>query len=149
MKLWNKVHADVQDTFDYINDINVMSQGDKMSLFKDITDFALSRSGLEEHSNNLSISEIADITTDVTGVTMHDINSKRRLREVIDAITIIVNLARKYTTLTTVKIGQFIGNRDHSSVVHHCKKLDNLLMYDKEFKRKYNTAEQILRQHKL
>ena len=42
--------------------------------------------------------------------------------------------AKKYTKSSLANIGSQIGDRDHATVLHACKTVDNLLETDKEFK---------------
>jgi chromosomal replication initiator protein len=43
-------------------------------------------------------------------------------------------LAKKHLDLSTSKIGQQIGRRDHATVLHACKTIANLLETDKQFR---------------
>ena len=46
------------------------------------------------------------------------------------------DLAKKYTKASLASIGSQIGQRDHATVLHACKTVDNLSSTDKQF-RKY------------
>jgi hypothetical protein len=63
--------------------------------------------------------------------------NKRRKRDVIDVKTIFCHIARKKTKYTCYEIGKFIGI-DHATVLHHCKKFNDLIGVDKDFKSLYD-----------
>jgi len=44
--------------------------------------------------------------------------------------------AKKFTKASLASIGSQIGRRDHATVLHACKTVDNLSLTDKQF-RKY------------
>ncbi len=50
--------------------------------------------------------------------------------------TFAQNLAKKFTKASLASIGSQIGKRDHATVLHACKTVDNLSSTDKQF-RKY------------
>ena len=43
--------------------------------------------------------------------------------------------AKKYTKASLASIGSQIGKRDHATVLHACKTVDNLSSTDKQFKK--------------
>ena len=43
--------------------------------------------------------------------------------------------AKKYTKLSLANIGKYIGKRDHATVLHACKTVDNLNETDKQFRK--------------
>ena len=47
-----------------------------------------------------------------------------------------VSVAKKFTKASLASIGSQIGKRDHATVLHACKTVDNLAETDKQF-RKY------------
>ena len=49
------------------------------------------------------------------------IHTKSRKREVVQARQIAMYLAKNHTDFSTSKIGKFIGNKDHATVLHACK----------------------------
>ena len=43
-------------------------------------------------------------------------------------------LAKKHLDMSTSKIGKYIGDRDHATVLHACKTIENLADTDKQFR---------------
>ena len=65
------------------------------------------------------------------------LNDKKRRRSTIDGKKIFYKLVKTYTKISLVKIGA-LTNNDHSNVLHHLKKANDLYDTDKEFKDKYD-----------
>lgn len=75
---------------------------------------------------------------------------KIRKREVVQARQIAMLLSKSMTKLSVAKIGQQIGKKDHATVLHACKTINNLIDTDKqiredidEIKKKIDGKEQI------
>ena len=62
-----------------------------------------------------------------TGVAVEDIKSKCRKREFSFARHLFCYLTCNYTTTPLKKIGSYIGNRDHSSVIHGRDNISDIL----------------------
>ena len=66
------------------------------------------------------------------GIKLNDLRSSTRLAKVVRARALAILLARKFTTLSLHDIGQYFGGRDHSTVLHSCRKTEKLLDTDAE-----------------
>lgn len=64
------------------------------------------------------IEEIVNVVADHFGVKARDIHSRKRTRTVSHPRHIAMYLARKVTGLSLGEVGEKIGNRDHSTVLH-------------------------------
>ncbi|MDO4496354.1 MAG: chromosomal replication initiator protein DnaA [Bacteroidales bacterium] len=84
----------------------------------------------------------------VYGVDMKSINSKSRKREIVWARQAAMSLCKKYTTQSVSRIGQIVGGRDHATVLHAIKNVEDLLQSDVEFREKFNAAETALQQNR-
>ena len=61
---------------------------------------------------------------------------KTRRRHIDQARQLAMYFAKKFTKASLASIGSQIGKRDHATVLHACKTVDNLTFTDKQF-RKY------------
>jgi chromosomal replication initiator protein len=50
-------------------------------------------------------------------------------------------LAQKHTKMSAARIGQLIGGRDHSTVIHSCNTVEKRLKIDKAFVAELNSIE--------
>ena len=64
--------------------------------------------------------------------------SKTRMKEQVQARAAIMVALREYTTTTA--IGKLFG-MDHSSVVHHCRKHDDNVLYWKGYAKMFDIAK--------
>ena len=63
------------------------------------------------------------------------LQSKTRKRHIVQARQLAMFFAKKYTKASLASIGSQIGKRDHATVLHACKTVDNLYVTDKQFKK--------------
>ena len=73
------------------------------------------------------------------------IHTKSRKREVVQARQIAMYLAKNHTDFSTSKIGKFIGNKDHATVLHACKTVKGQLEVDKSFSAEVQEIESLLK----
>ena len=66
-------------------------------------------------------------------VTVTAVNSKSRKRDYVVARQVTMYLAQKYTKMPASRIGKLVGNRDHSTVIHSCSKVEERLKIDAGF----------------
>ena len=67
--------------------------------------------------------------------------AKTRKREVVQARQLSMFLAKHHTKNSLKSIGQFFGGRDHSTVIHSCQAIQNLMDTDKKFKKSVEDIE--------
>lgn len=96
-------------------------------------------SDFEKHP--ITIDEIIKKVSDFYGVEPNSINTRSRKREVVQVRQVAMFLAKKYLDMSTSKIGQYIGKRDHATVLHACKTITNLAETDKQFRNELNQIE--------
>ncbi|CAL2083661.1 MULTISPECIES: chromosomal replication initiator protein DnaA [Tenacibaculum] len=63
------------------------------------------------------------------------LQSKTRKRHIVQARQLAMFFAKRLTKLSLASIGSQIGKRDHATVLHACKTVDNLTETDKKFKK--------------
>ena len=81
----------------------------------------------------LTIDDIVEKVCTHYNVTTAAVNSKSRKREYVVARQVTMYLAQKYTKMPASRIGKLVGNRDHSTVIHSCSKVEERLNIDHEF----------------
>ena len=85
-------------------------------------------------SREITIDYIQKVVCDHFGLTVETINSATRRREIVQARQLIMYLAKKYTKYSLATIGMHCGNKDHATVLHACKTINNLIETDKQFR---------------
>ena len=94
---------------------------------------------IEEKSIN--IKDIQKAVCDYYSLEVNDIQTNSRKHEVVQARQVAMFLARKHTKKSLQYIGAQIGNRDHATVLHACKTVENLLDIDKGMQKSINYIE--------
>ena len=89
----------------------------------------------------ITCENILNLVIGTFGVDMKSINSKSRKREIVLARQAAMHLCKKFTTQSVSRIGMVVGGRDHATVLHALKNVDDLLTTDADFKRKYESVE--------
>ena len=70
---------------------------------------------------------IISVIADQYGVTQEDIISKKRSRDIALPRQIAMYLCRELTDMSLPKIGQELGGRDHTTVIHADRKIRELM----------------------
>jgi len=84
-----------------------------------------------EHAvEQVSLEHICKIVSQELKIKENKLYDKTRQREVVNARHIAMFLARDLTKLSLMNIGGFFGNRDHSTVIHACKTIEEKISED-------------------
>jgi chromosomal replication initiator protein len=84
----------------------------------------------------VSIDYIQKVVSKYFEIDVTMLQSKTRKRHIVQARQLAMYFAKRMTKASLASIGSQIGNRDHATVLHACKTVDNLTETDKQF-RKY------------
>lgn len=83
----------------------------------------------------ISIDFIQEVVSDYFQLDLDTLQSKTRKRHIVQARQLAMFFSKKYTEASLASIGKQIGKRDHATVLHACKTVDNLSSTDKKFKK--------------
>ena len=81
----------------------------------------------------VSIDYIQKIVSEYFQMDVETLQSKTRKRHIVQARQLAMFFAKKFTKASLASIGSQIGKRDHATVLHACKTVDNLATTDKQF----------------
>lgn len=85
-------------------------------------------------SKEISIDYIQKLVCDFFNIPSEVINSKTRKREIVQARQLAMYFAKKHTKASLATIGLHCGNKDHATVLHACRTVNNLIETDKQFR---------------
>lgn len=94
----------------------------------------------ETPSVKVTVDLILSTVADATGVSITEITGDKRSRPVVDSRHLAMYLARELTDLSLPKIGERIGNRDHTTVLHAVEKIGKLMRNDRDV---YNLVQRL------
>ena len=89
----------------------------------------------------LTIDEILEKVCRHYNVEQRQVFSKSRKRDYVQVRQVSMYLAQKYTKMPAGRIGQLIGNRDHSTVIHSCNAVEQRLKVDQAFQAEISSIE--------
>ncbi len=85
-------------------------------------------------TREISIDYIQKLVCDFYNVSIDSVKSKTRKREIVQARQIAMYFAKDLTKASLKNIGTHFGNRDHSTVIHACQTVNDLIDTDKKFR---------------
>ena len=77
---------------------------------------------------------IMDVVAEHYNISVSDIISKKKNKEIANPRQICMYLSRKYTDYSLQNIGKIMGNRDHTTVIHGHDKINKMLETDETLK---------------
>jgi chromosomal replication initiator protein len=94
----------------------------------------------ETPSTRVTIDLILSTVAEATGVSVTEITGDKRSRPVVESRHLVMYLARELTDASLPKIGDRIGGRDHTTVLHAVEKIAKLMREDREM---YNRVQRL------
>ncbi len=88
---------------------------------------------VKNSKREITIDFIEKTVCDYFNMSVNIINSKTRKREIVQARQIAMYFAKSLTKQSLATIGAKIGGKDHATVLHACKTVNNLIDTDKRF----------------
>lgn len=98
-------------------------------------------------NQDVSIDYIQKIVCDYFSLPIEMIKSKVRKREVVQARQIAMYFAKNLTKSSLSMIGIHCGGKDHATVLHACRTVNNLMETDKKFKANVNELQRKINIH--
>lgn len=93
----------------------------------------------------ISIENIQKTVADYYKIKVADLYSQRRSRSVARPRQMAMALAKELTQMSLPDIGESFGGRDHTTVLHACRKIVELRGGDHDINRDYNFLLQVLK----
>ncbi len=93
----------------------------------------------------ISIDYIQKIVCEYFGLPSDVLQTKTRKREIVQARQIAMYFSKSMTKSSLSTIGSIIGGKDHATVLHACKTVNNLKDTDKRFKSQIEDIERRLK----
>ena len=89
----------------------------------------------------LTVDDILEKVCNHYHVQQQNVFSKSRKRDYVMVRQISMYFAQKYTKMPASRIGQLIGGRDHSTVIHSCSTIEQRMKIDKAFLSEVSSIE--------
>ena len=99
---------------------------------------------IKVEKKNVTIDQIISCTCEHFKVREEEVFGKSRKASIVTVRQMSMYLAHKHTKLTAGKIGIYVGNRDHATVLHGIKTIDGRLKVDKALQQHLEELEEKL-----
>jgi chromosomal replication initiator protein len=96
---------------------------------------------VKNSSKEISIEYIQKLVCEYFQIPVDQVKSKLRKREIVQARQVAMFFAKDMTKASLKNIGSHFGNRDHSTVIHACQTVNDLMETDKKYKRDVDEIE--------
>jgi chromosomal replication initiator protein len=100
---------------------------------------------IKNTKREVSIDYIQKVVCNYFEIPTDSIQSKTRKREIVQARQVAMYFSKNLTKASLATIGSQIGGKDHATVLHACKTVNNLLETDKLFKGQIEEIEKKLK----
>lgn len=111
-----------------------------LDLTKDMIDKLIKNTKRE-----ISIDYIQKVVCNYFSIPLDQIQSKTRKREIVQARQVAMFFSKNLTKASLATIGTQIGGKDHATVLHACKTVNNLMETDKRFRLQVDEIEKKLK----
>lgn len=138
------VRSNIRELEGALNRILAYAKFHKESISVESAKEAL-RDLLSAQNKQVSIENIQKTVADFYRLKLVELLSKKRTRAIARPRQIAMCLARELTQLSLPEIGNAFGGRDHSTVLHACKTIENLRNLDHALNSDFNLLNQTLR----
>ncbi|MGM0497165.1 MAG: chromosomal replication initiator protein DnaA [Bacteroidota bacterium] len=100
---------------------------------------------VKNSKKEISVDYIQKVVCDYFNITPDQMHSRTRKREIVQARQVAMYFSKSLTKSSLASIGSQIGGKDHATVLHACKTVNNLIDTDKQFKQTINNLEKKLK----
>jgi chromosomal replication initiator protein len=100
---------------------------------------------IKNTKREVSIDYIQKVVCNYFDVPIDSLQSKTRKREIVQARQVAMYFSKNLTKSSLATIGSQIGGKDHATVLHACKTVNNLVETDKQFKNQIEEIEKKLK----
>lgn len=136
--------SNIREIEGYLIRISAFSSLTGRPIDMDLVREALKKVLKQSEKREISVDDVLKAVSAKMNVKLSDIKSQKKNKEVVMARQVAMHVSRKITGASFPDIGKKIGGRDHSTVIHACNKIKNILDQDEKLKRFMEELEEAL-----
>ncbi len=121
-------HATIRELDGLINNILIKSQLTKTTIDLPFIKAALNEVNPHESKVKMSIEDVQRVVAQYFKISVSDMLSASRRREIALARHIAMYLAEQYSEQSLTQIGFYFGKRHHSTVIHACERIKEAIL---------------------
>jgi chromosomal replication initiation ATPase DnaA len=137
----------------FVLEVKGMSENDNKFIKYAVDDFELMKKEiqgfdftLEMKKNDITLETCKEKTAQFFNMQPEDLDKNTRVRKVVQARQIGMFFSKQFTKKSLDDIGCYFGDKDHATVLHACRTVNNLIETDRKFR---NDIEDLERKIKL
>ena len=96
---------------------------------------------VQEIDTEVGVDYIQKMVAEHHSVSVEDLKSKSRKRELVAARQVAMYFTKKYTNHSLKSIGNYFGKRDHSTVIHALQAVSDMLDVEPQFKASFKDLQ--------
>ena len=124
------VKSNIRELEGSLSKLIALSRLKKKEINMDLVIEAIQDYVSEDAEHTVTLTYIVDIVADHFSLTPQEIYSKNRSKNIAYPRQIAMYMCRKYLNMSLLDIGKAIGNKDHTTVMHAFKKIEEDLKED-------------------
>ena len=101
---------------------------------------------VKESAKTISVEMVQKTVAEFYNLTVADLQGKKRLKNIVMARQVAMYLSRQLTHMSLPEVGSAFGGKDHTTVLHSCKKIESGLLEDISLKNTINELSTKLKQ---
>ncbi|HEY7022174.1 MAG TPA: chromosomal replication initiator protein DnaA, partial [Ktedonobacterales bacterium] len=121
--LASRVQSNIRELEGSLNRLLAFSQLQRMPLTIDTAKAALANIATDARQRRVSIDDVLNAVSDYYRISLDDLRGKQRDKHIVVPRHVAMYLMRQETEASLLEIGQALGGRDHSTVLHGCEKI--------------------------
>ena len=94
-----------------------------------------------ERKRAITVDQIVEHACEYFQIKQEDVYGKSRKANIVLVRQLSMYLAQHHTQLTASRIGNLVGGRNHATVIHSVRTIENRLKSDKDFQKKVTELE--------
>ncbi len=97
---------------------------------------------IKTHTKEINIETIQQMVCDYYDISIENLVSSKRTRNFTVPRQVAMYLSKKFTDNSLKSIGNYFGGRDHTTVIHSCRTIKDLMDTDESFREKVLELQQ-------
>ncbi len=140
----SQIDTNVRELEGALSRVQAYSRLKNAPITTDLVYEALKGLKLSSNHHELSIIDIQNKVADFFHVSVSDIKGKKRMKSIVMPRQIAMYLAREMTNSSLPKIGKEFGGKDHTTVIHACDKISDMLKNDVDLRQEITDLKRSL-----
>lgn len=126
--------SNIRDLEGALNKVSVYATLSNSPITQNVAEIALKDIITQSEKPEITVEYIQKVVAAYFKITKEEILSKKRTQNIAFPRQVAMYLSRKLIDLSLPKIGELFGGRDHSTIIHGCDKITDLIESDSQIR---------------